>query len=1122
MNYKTEYTYDIYGNVLTENFAGHTTVNTYDLNQNLIKEVENNLKTTTHTYDVLNQETETKINNVVQTKNQYDAVGNIIYKYENGVQSKYTYDKLNRQKDIYFNKLDDRDQYIKAATYSYDETGNITEIKDVYGNTVKRSYDAFNQLISETNANGYTTKYAYDKVGNIAKVQDPKERVVDYSYDGNNNQIKKIINKKEAVYEYDENNHMTSSKDEYGLKEKYQYDVDGNLISYTKNDGTTIKSTYDTEGNKLSEGDRQFTYNAFNQVLTAKYNGKTTTYEYDNLNHLKKVTDTKNQTVEYTYDVLGNKTSMKYKNNIITYTYNQFNKIDKVSQNGKQIASYTYDARGNTSTFTRGNYTTNYEYDDLSRRVKYTNTKGNTTLSTYEYKFDPNSNIIEETINGKTNKYAYNENDELSSSSKYINNKVVETTYKYDVFGNKIERSSDGNSKVYKYNDKNQLTSINDSSKGLTTIYYDKNGNMRDIYYAGGFIEHYTYDDYNQLTELKTNKISTYTYEYDAEGDRISQKAETKDRFEYGSKYEDTWYNDLQQMEFEDIEDMLQSMDSHVAFDNLRGAIKHRGLCKGNFGQDNVNDPEYGTPSRIENITSSYLLDKSEDNAQVLADNDKINIYGEERIATNQWSTYNYYITGLNESVYTTTETTSWSDKQTNIEYTDTGLTDDIDKGYAYNGETKDVSGLIYLRARYYNPKIGQFVQIDSYTGEDESIASQNRYCYTINNPYKYVDPNGHFGILGLLLVAGAVVVGGIAVTTTISNSSSKNKKNKNKTKSKVTGGGGVRDSSSSHSGGGGGGVRSSTSQKKKTVNTSHSKNNQKTTKNKVQNTKVNKKQPQACPNAGKILDGLQTILDIIGFIPGIGDICDGINAAISFLRGNFIDAIISVGCIVFTVFADTLLKPLKWAAKSATDLAKKIVKKIPNFASKVCSFIRKIPSKLPTWLLDSKAINLVKNGCQKFANKIWSVFQDSKVWKLNPFPRGSEIERVLAKTKYALHEHVGKLAGGYFPAFDFIRGKKGISVKSLNMGEGVYKDSDKAIKQINKYVDDLINSNTKLNNLKRGKNDKTLQKWLKKASEVKKKQLDLYVPKGTSHLIDRKKIKRGENIIVNILEYGR
>lgn len=70
---------------------------------------------------------------------------------------------------------------------------------------------------------------------------------------------------------------------------------------------------------------------------------------------------------------------------------------------------------------------------------------------------------------------------------------------------------------------------------------------------------------------------------------------------------------------------------------------------------------------------------------------------------------------------------------------------------FVFNGEVKDVSGFIYLRARHYNPKIGQFVQIDSYTGEDESIVSQNRYCYTMNNSYKYVDSSGYFSIFSAI-----------------------------------------------------------------------------------------------------------------------------------------------------------------------------------------------------------------------------------------------------------------------------------------------------------------------------------------------------------------------------------
>ena len=41
------------------------------------------------------------------------------------------------------------------------------------------------------------------------------------------------------------------------------------------------------------------------------------------------------------------------------------------------------------------------------------------------------------------------------------------------------------------------------------------------------------------------------------------------------------------------------------------------------------------------------------------------------------------------------------------------GNSNDVKKGFGYNGEKLDESGNIYLRARYYDPRIGQFVQID-------------------------------------------------------------------------------------------------------------------------------------------------------------------------------------------------------------------------------------------------------------------------------------------------------------------------------------------------------------------------------------------------------------------------
>jgi RHS repeat-associated protein len=48
-----------------------------------------------------------------------------------------------------------------------------------------------------------------------------------------------------------------------------------------------------------------------------------------------------------------------------------------------------------------------------------------------------------------------------------------------------------------------------------------------------------------------------------------------------------------------------------------------------------------------------------------------------------------------------------------------------------------DESGLIYMRARYYEPESGRFVS------EDPSFDGVNWYSYTKNNPKNYVDKEG-------------------------------------------------------------------------------------------------------------------------------------------------------------------------------------------------------------------------------------------------------------------------------------------------------------------------------------------------------------------------------------------
>jgi RHS repeat-associated protein len=79
----------------------------------------------------------------------------------------------------------------------------------------------------------------------------------------------------------------------------------------------------------------------------------------------------------------------------------------------------------------------------------------------------------------------------------------------------------------------------------------------------------------------------------------------------------------------------------------------------------------------------------------------------------------------------------------------------EMQTAYGFAGEWRDTTGLVNLRARYYAPTNGRFLQPDPWEGEKTNPPTQSKYLYALNSPILITDPSGRVCIGGYSLGSG-------------------------------------------------------------------------------------------------------------------------------------------------------------------------------------------------------------------------------------------------------------------------------------------------------------------------------------------------------------------------------
>ncbi|GGA58417.1 hypothetical protein GCM10007416_34540 [Kroppenstedtia guangzhouensis] len=130
----------------------------------------------------------------------------------------------------------------ESYTYTYDNKGNITQVKDSKG-TTSYVYDELEQLVKETRPDG------------MRKTMTTGSQTITFHYDGNNNVIYETDQNNQIVAHYTYGaNHELVSMTRGGKTYYYQTNYRGDVTALTDSTGAVVATyEYDAFGNLLKE-----------------------------------------------------------------------------------------------------------------------------------------------------------------------------------------------------------------------------------------------------------------------------------------------------------------------------------------------------------------------------------------------------------------------------------------------------------------------------------------------------------------------------------------------------------------------------------------------------------------------------------------------------------------------------------------------------------------------------------------------------------------------------------------------------------------------------------------------------------------------------------------------------
>ncbi|MGH3581748.1 MAG: RHS repeat-associated core domain-containing protein, partial [Mycobacterium sp.] len=562
----------------------------------------------------------------------------------------------------------------------YDALGQLTQLTDPAGATWTNVFDSLGRRVSVADPDLGTWTFAYDAAGNLLRQTDAKGQEVAFLYDRLNRVRTKIVRADLEVG--DPARDVTTY-----IYDEAREDADSNpffnvgKLTTTKNAVATITTDHDALGREVRK-----TLAEPGQVPPY-----TTTTAYDAGSRilwrgLPDGSTVGSETAPMGYDAAGRLTAVPGLVDAISYDASGQPLVTDYT--ARVITTATYDpARGWLTTLRHRRGSLDHLALEYSRGL----------TGRIDGITGPNGAISDEAWT-----YSYDALDQLTRAQNLGTGTFTEN-FAYDIAGNLTSKTGSGSNTVGAYTygagaaGPHAVTAAGDFTFG-----YDANGNLAWSKLDGVFHRKYVWDGENRPTSIENYDSTgglarTSSFVYGPDGTRLKKITTASPRGCPGAQPEETTLYVFGDERITYTGSSYACMPATPTWITYPTPATKKETVPGQ------------TPS-----TRTYTLLKDHlGSVRVVTDGDG------QAVSATSYAPYGFQ-----------RGTPAPADGSTR-------------ESRAYIDQRLDETGLLYLNARYYDPKIARFVSPDWWDPTQGGVGT-NRYAYADNNPVNVSDPSGH------------------------------------------------------------------------------------------------------------------------------------------------------------------------------------------------------------------------------------------------------------------------------------------------------------------------------------------------------------------------------------------